>query len=255
MLIHHSFEQCPILKLSSDPSVTPAGGWRDSRRTSRTRTCTITRWPARATSTGASSTPSITSWPRRRSWSLRKSPCSPGTRPSTRSLLASRCRCGTPTTSLQTTSWVRTDGKHLRLLCLFHLLNYKESIMALSVWLLHSSPLSRCHRAGPEPVPPRRQDGQAVLAGHDPEWARASHHLHLQAEESERLVAVRGPWWERWDGADGASWDNYKCLWISVKNKQLKKALKGVKDEVKSAEKKNVGKEGINENMIHKIHD
>lgn len=93
----------------------PTDGWKGSRRTSRTQTCTTTPWLERATSTGALSFPSIISWPRRRLSSPRRSPCSPGMRLNIRFLLASHYRSGTPTTFPQTTSWVSTESSWLRL--------------------------------------------------------------------------------------------------------------------------------------------
>ena len=164
-------------------------GWRASRRTSRTQTCTTILWPERATLTGALSSPLITSWRRRRLWSLRKSPCSPGMRQSTRSLLASRCRSGTPTTSPLMTSWVRSDRSGI--------LVSGSELTPVNV------SMRRCNRVRSKSVPSRSQDGQAVFPGHDPTWAGASHHLYLQTEEGEGLVAVRVPRRKRWDGAHG----------------------------------------------------
>ena len=110
--IHSSKHWSLKIKLT-DLYGSPTDGSKGSRRTSRTQTCTITPSPGKETLTGASSSPSITSWLRRRSSFLRKSPCSPGMRLSIRSLLASRYRSGTPTTSLLMTSWVRNVAEHL----------------------------------------------------------------------------------------------------------------------------------------------
>lgn len=126
----------------------PTDGWKGSRRTSRTQTCTTTPWLERATSTGALSFPSIISWPRRRLSSPRRSPCSPGMRLNIRFLLASHYRSGTPTTSPQTTSWVSTESfwLHLEMTVLdsaedLILKTTKESAVFLYSWLfrwLHS---------------------------------------------------------------------------------------------------------------------
>lgn len=82
----------------------PTVGSKGSRRTSRTLTSTITPSLGRETSTGASSSRSTTSWPRRRLSSRKKSPCLPGMRLSTRSLLVLICKCGMLTISPQMTS-------------------------------------------------------------------------------------------------------------------------------------------------------
>lgn len=179
--------------------VPPADGWKGSRRTSRTQMCTITPWLARATSTGASSSPSITSWLRRRSWSLKKSPCSPGMRLNIRFLLVSRCRSGTPTTSLPMTSWVRGLNNYTT----FHLIWHNKNAQVSPSFLSLTITAHRCDWVGPKPVPSRRQDGQAVFPWHDPKRARAAHHFYLQTKEGQGLVAVCRPRWERWDGANG----------------------------------------------------
>ena len=105
-------------------------GWKGSRKTNRTQTCITTPSQVRATLTGALCSPSITSWLRRRLSSLRKSPCSPGMRPNTRSLLVSRCRSGMQTTSLLMTSWVRTNRKNAS--CSF-IIEYKNAVTHTSV--------------------------------------------------------------------------------------------------------------------------
>jgi hypothetical protein len=89
---------------TSSSSFHSTAGWKVSRRTSRTQTSTTTPWQGRVSSTGASSTPLTTYRPRRRLSSLRRSPCSPGTRLSIRSLLASTYKSGMLITSLQMTS-------------------------------------------------------------------------------------------------------------------------------------------------------
>lgn len=67
----------------------------------------------------------------------------------------------------------------------------------------------RCDWVGPKPVPSWRQDRQAVFPWHDPKWAGAAHHFHLQTKKGQGLVAVCSPRWERWDGAHGKSVTKY----------------------------------------------
>lgn len=135
------FPKVDLILLSTPP---PTDGWKASRRTSRTQMCTTIPWLVRATSTGALSSLLITSWLRRRLSSRRRSPCSPGMRLNIRSLLASRYRSGTLTTSPLMTSWVRTNGNwwYLTMIFEFFLLLVSQSFIILIVWLLWLWPRS-----------------------------------------------------------------------------------------------------------------
>lgn len=213
--IHSSRQTCfPKVDLTLLSTPPPTDGWKASRRTSRTQTCTTTPWLVRATSTGALSSLLITSWLRRRLSSQRRSPCSPGMRLNIRSPLASRCRSGTLTTSLLMTSWVRPNGNWWFLTMIFDFFfvacfpkfHHPHCMTTLTVTTL------RCNWVGPKSVPSWRQDSQAVLPWHDQKWAGPAHHFHLQTKEGQGLVAVCSPRWERWDGAHGTSDVKYWAL-------------------------------------------